>query len=389
LQGQQNRTPATIQDAIDFVQSRGCSVDRLWLYHKLERHGSEVTQMKPIALDPGRHFVDPKEVSRYFRELEEIVADIPSLFIWNVDETRVGSPKKGIIPTVIVSPKTNPKSLTISQYKDDAQLIMVAAISAFGDSTPPMFISKNITFERDKLATMLLFESHDYTIRHSPSTFINEVLFIDWIENVFLTRINCLRSKMNYNGKVVLIVDGHASHVTPRVVAFAASQDIILIRLVAHSSHIAQPLDFCLFGMFKLTYKKEKQTQQFTGETKKLYKALLAFYKSTILPIVRHSFARAGILLHLGDMMGAVHIDSKVVLDRLVTPQIPVDETFVFPVEAVNEKYGKPKTRSRSPIPRPTPFAITLAAYVDKVTNKCPLCGADGLHIHHDGQNHE
>jgi hypothetical protein len=231
---------------------------------------------------------------------------------------------------------------------------------------------------------MLLFEGHDYTIRHSQNTFINEVLFIYWIETVFLKRINYLRSKMSYTGKAVLIVNGHASHVTPRVVAYAASQDITIVRLVAHSSHISQPLDLCLFGIFKLTYSKEKQNQQFIGETKKLYRALLAFYKSMILPIVRHSFARAGIILNSSDMMGHVNIDTAVVLDRLTTPGVTVDVSFNFPAETAAEKAGKPKCRKRSPIPTPSPFAITLAAYINKVTNKCPLCGAEGDHNHSD-----
>jgi hypothetical protein len=115
-----------------------------------------------------------------------------------------------------------------------------------------------------------------------------------------------------------------------------------------------------------------------------MYKALLAFYKSTILPIVRHSFARAGIIMNTGDIMGSVDLNPNTVLERLAVPEVPLDVSFEFPVDMANENAGKPRSRNRSPIPSPSLFAITLAAYVNKVTNKCPLCGGEANHTHHD-----
>jgi hypothetical protein len=53
----------------------------------------------------------------------------------------------------------------VSEEKDDAQLTLVTAISAFSDSTIPMFISKNKTFDEVSLAAQQLFEGHDCTIR--------------------------------------------------------------------------------------------------------------------------------------------------------------------------------------------------------------------------------
>jgi hypothetical protein len=75
--------------------------------------------------------------------------------------------------------------------------------------------------------------------------FITEILFIDWPQNVLIPKAVHLSEKTKYHRKVVLIVDGHANHVTPRVIAFAGSSKLSLIRLVRHSSNIAQPLDLC------------------------------------------------------------------------------------------------------------------------------------------------
>jgi hypothetical protein len=84
------------------------------------------------------------------------------------------------------------------------------------------------------------------------------------------------------------LVDEHASHLPPRVVAFAGFVQIIMIRLVAHSLDISQPLDLYFLGLFKMFKKKEQKSKGLKRETLKIYHAMLAFfYKTTIIPMVR------------------------------------------------------------------------------------------------------
>jgi hypothetical protein len=49
-----------------------------------------------------------------------------------------------------------------------------------------------------------------------------------------------------------------------------------------------------VFGIFKALYKTESKVKGLKGETLKIYRALAAFHKSTIIPMVRWSFVRAG-----------------------------------------------------------------------------------------------
>jgi 4-hydroxybenzoate polyprenyltransferase len=118
----------------------------------------------------------------------------------------------------------------------------------------PDSLSKNKTFEKIALKAQQLFEGHDYIIRTSPKTFRTETLFVDWIDMVFLVRINYLRQKFASEGPVTLFVDGYSTHVTARVIAFCGANRIILVWLIPHSSHISQPLDLCVFGIFKILY---------------------------------------------------------------------------------------------------------------------------------------
>jgi hypothetical protein len=230
----------------------------------------------------------------------------PITVLWNGDETRVGSPKQAVPPNTMAAVSTKPGTVTVPEEKTDVQLTLITAISALGDSTIPMPISTNKTFDKVSLAAQQLFEGHDYTSRAAEKTFITEMLSIDWSQNVFLPRVSHLRERTKYQGKAVLVLDGHATHVTPRVVAYAGSPGLSLIPFVSHSSHVAQLLDLCVFGLFKTIYYKERKSKVMKRETMKMYHALLAIYKATIIPMVRWSFERAGFLLDLENIRDPV-----------------------------------------------------------------------------------
>jgi hypothetical protein len=59
-----------------------------------------------------------------------------------------------------------------------------------------------------------------------------------------LSRISQPQRKFDYDRQNIFTVDGHSIHVTLHVIAVCGTRNFILIRLVTHSSHLAQPLDF-------------------------------------------------------------------------------------------------------------------------------------------------
>jgi hypothetical protein len=123
-------------------------------------------------------------------------------------------------PTLVSSHKSlKPGSVAVPEKWDDVQFTLFTAISAFGDFTCPFLISKLKTFEKALLAAQKPYEGHDYAIRSAPQTFIAEVLFIDWLDTIFLPGISELRRKFDYDGPSILIIDGHSTHATPRVIA--------------------------------------------------------------------------------------------------------------------------------------------------------------------------
>jgi hypothetical protein len=85
---------------------------------------------------------------------------------------------------------------------------------------------------------------------HSKSGWMNSDVFLDWFINVFIPGANEYRPD-GYNGPIFLILDGHISHTTFDVIKTAKDNNVVMIRLPSHSTHILQPLDLCVFGPLK------------------------------------------------------------------------------------------------------------------------------------------
>jgi hypothetical protein len=118
-----------------------------------------------------------------------------------------------------------------------------------------------------------------------------KVLLTEWLKTMFLPRTENPRAKANYTVPVLLLFDGQSTPVPDDVIAFAQSEIILIIGLVSHSSHLSQPRDLCTFGLLK-RFEKNEQKQKLEGETLKIYRALHAFYKVAIIPMVRWSLTR-------------------------------------------------------------------------------------------------
>ena len=77
---------------------------------------------------------------------------------------------------------------------------------------------------------------------------INSDLFMKWFE-FFLANIPPTRP-------VLLIMDGHGTHMSIELIELARSNDVHLLCLPSHTTHILQPLDVGVFKSFKGSWSK-------------------------------------------------------------------------------------------------------------------------------------
>jgi hypothetical protein len=129
-------------------------------------------------------------------------------------------------------------------------------------------------------------------------------LFIDWLQTILLPWVETRRQRMHDDGSVELLLDGHAPHVAPRVIAYAGSEKIIIVQLVAYSSHLTRPLDVFVFRIFRIFYKKEGKIKGSKRETLKISRTIAEFSRSTIVQMVHWNFIRAEFRLNAQNHFG-------------------------------------------------------------------------------------
>ena len=78
--------------------------------------------------------------------------------------------------------------------------------------------------------------------------------FLQWLKH-FKENVLGGMSKKN---KHLLIMDGHASHITNEAIIFGLDNGLDILTLLAHCSHELQPLDVAIFHPFKLELARDK-----------------------------------------------------------------------------------------------------------------------------------
>jgi len=93
------------------------------------------------------------------------------------------------------------------------------------------------------------------------------------IQKILIPYISNVREEPNENGfPVVLLMDSLTSHIYNGILEiWREISNLFYIPFPAHSSHLAQPNDMCLFGAMKNKYQSNKTNKKYTKLTRKLF----------------------------------------------------------------------------------------------------------------------
>ena len=218
--------------------------EKWWKLFK-ERH-PELSLRQPEHLQLSRaRCTTPEAIRSWFVEfelflIENGVKDSPSQ-IWNADESGFPlCPKTGRVLAV----KTDKNVYGITGDSKE-QITCLCAANAAGDVLPPMHVFAG---ERVRYNPMANCVPNAY-FGHSTNGWITTELFFGWLANHF--------AKLVTVRPVVLLVDGHSSHIDLEVSRFCSENQILLYCLPPHSSHLLQPLDVGFFKSLKNAWAKE------------------------------------------------------------------------------------------------------------------------------------
>lgn len=232
-----------------------------WYYNFMKRW-PELHNVKPQSLSELRARAASKDsIDNYYTELDRILTlynlkDKPHC-IYNVDEKAVmiGA---GKVPN-IVAPKGS-KAQTVTSERGQ-NVTAIGCGNAAGASIPPylVFPDKRMLPELLKDAT----PGCDGSVSSTGKGYSNTDIFSTYVKSHFFKYVQ----GRDPDQHVLLMYDGHRSHISLSLIEWAKQNKIILFVLPPHTSHILQPMDVGCFGPFEVLYQAEvkKITRQKSG----------------------------------------------------------------------------------------------------------------------------
>ena len=206
-----------------------------------------LTLHTPQSLSYARAVSSNKEtIDDFFAKLGTIYGQLnliakPSQ-IFNADETGVIVVHK---PSKVIAQicRRNVPSLTSADTGKTHSIL--ACVSASGQVIPPFMV-----YPRKRPVPEKLREgAYPNIVFHvSDNGWMRKELFFEWFK-LFVQMIPPLRP-------VLLVLDGHGSHITIEVIEYAQSNEIHLLCLPSYTSDILQPLDDGVFKSFKTFFSK-------------------------------------------------------------------------------------------------------------------------------------
>ncbi|XP_074026299.1 uncharacterized protein [Leptinotarsa decemlineata] len=201
----------------------------------------------PQNVEYGRKKVlDHYIIYQYFDLLKSIMDehglhDKPER-IWNLDESSLCiDPRK----TKVMGDINAPSSRTISSPGKENTTIALMC-SAAGQKAPPLIIHKGLHLWDQWIAPPRTdFEGTVYAATKKG-----------WMEKAVFKNhfINTIISSLPSGRLILIIYDGHSTHMNIETLEAAVREQIIILKLPPHSSHILQSLDLAVFKYFKVKW---------------------------------------------------------------------------------------------------------------------------------------
>ncbi|KAJ3666433.1 hypothetical protein Zmor_001875 [Zophobas morio] len=158
--------------------------------------------------------------------------------IYNMDETGVTTVQR---PDRIVARKGFRQIGAITSTERGTLVTVAIAVSASGNSIPPLFIFPRVHFK-------------DHFLRGAPAGSIGAANRSGWMNNdIFLTFMKHLVATVKCTKKspILLLLDNLDSHLSIASLNFAKDNGVVMLSFPPHCSHKMQPLDRSVFYSLK------------------------------------------------------------------------------------------------------------------------------------------
>lgn len=270
-----------------------------WFLGFCKRH--KLSLKKPQSVEVSRKkSCNPFTIHEYFTLLENTITKLglqnKPENIWNLDETSFCTdPSK----TKVVGGKNLSCTRTVSTSGRENITVLMAA-SALGDKVPPLIIFKGKNMWDQWHAP----ENTGYpgtTYAATSNGWMEATVFENYFEKAFLKKIGTDRP-------VLLIYDGHSTHVTINLIELASRNNVTILKLPPHTSHVLQPLDISVFKPLKTSWDERlvKWQRKHIGTRlpKKDFSIMIGeIWHDLKKEVIKNGFRRAGIYPFSSDVI--------------------------------------------------------------------------------------
>ncbi|XP_065670926.1 uncharacterized protein LOC136089130 [Hydra vulgaris] len=286
--------------AAQYCQRYGLPLDSLDICN-LKRHVDKLRLRKPEILTFSRaKSLTHEVVDKFFTILSDVIHNnniVPSS-IYNLDETGLSS--NHLTKRVFVHPKSK-DAYELAGSSGKAMYSVLFCVSADGRYLPPFVVFKGEGYLYSKWVEN---GPPGCAFGATASGWMQDFLFENWFVEHFIPFVD------QDQKPILLLYDGHGSHLTYGTIKAAMDNDIQIICLPPNCSHALQPLDVAVFRPLKNEWRKilkrfARETQQknidktaFTGLLKQLCQrlspanAIAGFRGSGISPLSKEKMER-------------------------------------------------------------------------------------------------
>ena len=215
-----------------------------WLISFYRRHKLKARQPEAKEKQRFGQETDPFVILGFYDTLQTLISDLgltnkPSQ-VFNTDETGIEHEKADYV----ICPVGEMVSRRVTNAKE--MTIVLVTVGADGRKLSPL-----ILFKGKNTWTVWLSQRPDHKEKArysaSPNGWMTTDVFENWFERAFIPECGLDRP-------VILIYDGHASHISVKTVINALKNDIHLVLLPPKTTHILQALDKTVFRSLKSVY---------------------------------------------------------------------------------------------------------------------------------------
>ena len=165
---------------------------------------------------------------------------------YNMDETGTAL---GVCTNTRVLAKAGTKKTYTKSPENREWATVIETISADGRKLRCLVIFKGKSLQ----TTWFLSETvPDWYYTTSKKGWTSNAIGLEWLERVFIPE-----ARAGHDRPVLLLLDGHGSHIDIEFLWRCKEHRIHLLFLPAHSSHVLQPLDLAPFTVVKSSYREQ------------------------------------------------------------------------------------------------------------------------------------